>query len=56
MNENQLQNKNMPEQHQTYKYDDVVILVKATFKTEGDRMLLHSLGKIIDKGIKAENS
>ena len=46
------QSKDIPETHQSYKYDDTVINVEPIFKTTGKRTLFYSLGQMVHKEIK----
>ena len=49
--EKQKRDRKEPEEYQTYKFCDTVFKVEPVFKKDGSRTLLHSLGKMIEKGI-----
>lgn len=49
--EKQKRDRKEPEEYQTYKFCDTVFKVEPVFKKDGSRTLLHSLGKMIKKGI-----
>ena len=46
------QNKDIPEMHQSYKCDDIVVKVEPIFRTTGKRTLFDSLGWMIHKDKK----